>query len=126
MFLAISIVKVKKMFNCCWFHLLKFTILLTQVSSKIKEYSPQVVDSPSSILVDMENLRVKSNELCELLDEKKKLVEIKMQDRKKMEDIVVKVQLLLNELKDVLKLIDQHRLVCICSYFNKIPTSLVQ
>lgn len=67
------------------------------------------MDSPSSILVDMDNLRVKSNELSELLDEKKKLVEIKMQDRKKMEDIVVKVQLLLNELKDVLKLIDQHR-----------------
>lgn len=67
------------------------------------------MDSPSSILVDMDNLRVKSNELSELLDEKKKLVEVKMQDRKKMEDIVVKVQLLLNELKDVLKLIDQHR-----------------
>lgn len=113
------------MFNCRWFHLLKFTILLTQVSSKIKEYSPQVVDSPSSILVDMENLHVKSNELSELWDEKKKLVEIKMQDFKKMEDIGVIVQLLLNELKDVLKLIDQHRLVCMCSYFNKKPTSLV-
>lgn len=56
----------------------------------------------------MDNLRVKSNELSEQLDKKKKLVEVKMQDHKKMEDIVVKVQLLLNELKEVLKLIDQH------------------
>lgn len=81
---------------------------MIQISSKIKEYSSQVVDSPSSILVDMDNLRIKSNELSEQLDEKKKLVEVKMQDHKKMRDIVVKVQLLLNELKDVLKLIDQH------------------
>ncbi|XP_054276347.1 uncharacterized protein LOC128995365 isoform X2 [Macrosteles quadrilineatus] len=92
----------------------------SQVSNKIKDYSNQIVNSPTNILTDLETLKGKNEEMKVLSEQKRDMVESKMKAQQNLEEILNSMEGKKNQLDEVIKLVDhQRKLLHIVSVIEK-------
>uniref|UniRef100_A0A1B6L419 Kinetochore protein Nuf2 N-terminal domain-containing protein n=1 Tax=Graphocephala atropunctata TaxID=36148 RepID=A0A1B6L419_9HEMI len=89
--------------------LLKINKEELQISNKMKEMANLVVDSPTTVISDLESLRTKHAEIKELSERKRDMVETRMQNQSKVNKDYEDQQLRAEQLNELVKLIDQQR-----------------
>lgn len=89
--------------------LLIYFVIVFKMNRKVTALSSQVVDSPSTVLSDFETLRQQHDEISQLRDQKRDMVEIKMKADDLLQNMLEEQQERVLILDDFLKLIDQLR-----------------